>query len=520
MKKYISVVLFSCASISLQAQEVFDALRLGQTDINGTARSQAMSGAFGALGGDLSAMGLNPAGSAIFSNNQWGLSLSDNIVKNKTNYYDTRTQSSKNSINLNQAGAVFVFENYDPNSKWNKFSLGLNYEKTGNYENDVFSAGTSKNSIANYFLSYANDFNGVPGIRLGDLQNIRLTNDSYEKATFADQQAALGYQAYIFEPIPFAADPNNYNDPNIQAYSSNVILGGDYKQENSMVTSGGTSKFTFNAAAQYDNWLSIGLNLNSHTTDYKQSTSFLEITTLPLDANYQVNNVRFNNRIHTTGGGFSMQVGAIAKVNKMLRLGLTYESPTWYELTDEISQDLRSVSTKEVAGLPAPLPADVADPKLTKVLDPYSIQTPGKLTVSGALIFAKNGLLSIDASTKDYSNSNFGPSSDFRRVNNQLAKNLTNSVEIKVGGEYRIKQLSLRGGFRTEQSPYKDKKIMSDLVGFSSGLGYTWGDTKLDFAFSQTRRTSQNQFFYQGFTDASTTRAINNNATLTLTFEL
>jgi hypothetical protein len=40
-----------------------------------------MSGAFGALGGDLSSLNVNPAGSAVFSNNQMGLTLSNYNVK-------------------------------------------------------------------------------------------------------------------------------------------------------------------------------------------------------------------------------------------------------------------------------------------------------------------------------------------------------------------------------------------------------------------------------------------------------
>lgn len=35
-------------------------------NINGTARYNAMSGAFGALGGDLSSIETNPAGAAVF----------------------------------------------------------------------------------------------------------------------------------------------------------------------------------------------------------------------------------------------------------------------------------------------------------------------------------------------------------------------------------------------------------------------------------------------------------------------
>ena len=45
----------------------------------GSARFQSMGGAFGALGGDLSAININPAGSAVFIDNQYELSFSNKI---------------------------------------------------------------------------------------------------------------------------------------------------------------------------------------------------------------------------------------------------------------------------------------------------------------------------------------------------------------------------------------------------------------------------------------------------------
>jgi hypothetical protein len=38
------------------------------------------------------------------------------------------------------------------------------------------------------------------------------------------------------------------------------------------------------------------------------------------------------------------QVGAIAKVTNEMRVGLAYESSTWYNLSDELSQKLVSVA--------------------------------------------------------------------------------------------------------------------------------------------------------------------------------
>jgi long-subunit fatty acid transport protein len=55
--------------------------------------------------------------------------------------------------------------------------------------------------------------------------------------------------------------------------------------------------------------------------------------------------LRFDNDLYTYGTGFSFQVGAIAKVTNEMRVGLAYESSTWYNLSDELSQKLVSVSS-------------------------------------------------------------------------------------------------------------------------------------------------------------------------------
>ena len=69
MKKTIlAVFLFS--AFGLMGQEAFDALRYSQSEINGTARSIGMANAFGALGGDLTALGINPAGIAVYRSSE------------------------------------------------------------------------------------------------------------------------------------------------------------------------------------------------------------------------------------------------------------------------------------------------------------------------------------------------------------------------------------------------------------------------------------------------------------------
>ncbi|MDI1305550.1 MAG: UPF0164 family protein, partial [bacterium] len=108
MKKILFLLLTGFTFSAVQSQEIKDAMRYAQDNLNGTARFRAMGGAFGALGGDLSSLNINPAGSAVFANNQVGVTLSSYNTKNNSNYFGTTTEEKDNSFDLNQAGGVFV----------------------------------------------------------------------------------------------------------------------------------------------------------------------------------------------------------------------------------------------------------------------------------------------------------------------------------------------------------------------------------------------------------------------------
>lgn len=500
MKKIFFLLITGLTVSVSHSQEVSDAVRYAQDNLTGTARFRAMSGAFGAVGGDLSATTVNPAGSAIFNNNQVGVTFSNQNIKNNSNYFGTQTSDKDNSFILNQAGGVFVFNNYNPNTKWKKIAIGASYENSNNFNNNVFSAGTNPtNSIDKYFLSYAN------GIPLGDIVNI-----PYKDMFYDEQQAYFGYRGYVINPV---AD----TDGNTQ-YVSNVPAGGNYYHENEIYSRGYNSKVSFNISTSYDDKIYFGANLNAHITDYRRTTSFYEDNSNPLEPQETISSLRFNNDIYTYGNGFSFQLGAIAKVTEAFRLGIAYESNTWYELYDEVSQSLYT-TTQADGGQPI---NNSINPNVVNVYESYTLQTPGKTTFSAAYVFGKSGLISVDYAIKDYSNTKFKPTNDpgFRGLNNDISNQLTNNGELRVGAEYKIKQLSLRGGYRFEGSPYKDGTTIGDLTSYSAGLGYNFGGTKVDLAYSYLERKSNQGFFATGFTDGANISSKLNNVTMTVLFEL
>ncbi|HEY0091954.1 MAG TPA: outer membrane protein transport protein [Flavobacterium sp.] len=498
MKRILFIISFF--SLGASAQEIPDALRYAQENLNGTARFRAMAGAFGAVGGDLSSLNVNPAGSAIFATNQIGLTLSNYNLSTESKYFGSENIEHDYTLDLNQAGGVLVFNNDDSKSDWKKFTIGLNYENTNNFDNTIFTSGVNpNNSISNYFLSYANQNGGVP-------LNV-LTDSFYEELSFQHAQAYLGYQGFIINPVE--------DVPGNAAYVSAVPQGSFYHESTSVAT-GYNGKLTLNLAASYKDRLYFGVNFNSYYTDYWQSSSFLEEN--DNDPSGASQRIRFNNDLYTYGSGFSFQAGAIGKVTESFRLGLSYDSPTWYRLNDELSQYVSNFvidPETNVASIDA-----IVDPNVIIVYDTYRLRTPGKWTGSMAYVFGKLGLLSVDYSIKDYSKMQYAPQNDFGGVNNVMTNTLDMASELRIGAEHRIKQWSLRAGYRWEQSPYRDSETIGDLMSYSGGLGYDFGRARLDLSYAYIHKDINQPMFTQGFTDAPEVHKISNNVSLSLFFAL
>ena len=474
--------------IYAQQITINEALKLAVDNITGTARFRAMGGAFGALGGDLSSITQNPAGSVFFNNNFGTVTGSSFNTRNSSSYFGTNTSDRNYSLDLNQIGAVFVFEDKQNMSDWKKFSLAFNYENKNNFDNSTFIAGVNpSNSIGNYFLNLAQ------GIPLNT-----LNNQNFVDLGFNAQQAFLGYDTYIFDPSSNST------------YFTNVPLGGNFYQENQTFTSGYNGKFIVNFASSYKDVLMIGMNLNFHFVDIRRNFSVFESNDNPLyNEGSTIREILFENQLNTLGNGFSFNLGAIVKPTEYMRVGLSYESPTWYRLSDDLTQGVATRSLNNPDGVEFP-----RSYQPTILYAPYNIQTPGRWTGSLGFIIQKRGLLSLDVSSKDYSNTRFRPTNEFRNVNNSMSTNLTDAFEVRLGGEYKIKQFALRGGYRFDQSPFKVSQAMGDLSSYSSGIGYYFGNSRIDIAYTYEQRDMNLSLISSGMTDTARIGRYNNNVTL------
>ena len=483
MRSLFYLGAMSIMSQFLVSQTLNDITYLTKTGLNGSARYTSMAGAFGALGGDLTAISNNPAASSVFLNTEIGGSINFQARKNEGKYSGESRSMDEEAFYFDQFGAVFVFNNTDEENPWSRISAAINVNRIANFDQQTSLSGNNNKSIADYFLYFAN------GIAFEDIQlyDNETISDIYrylgDEIGFGAQQGFLGYQSYIIDPF-------SSNDLE-KSYLSN-ITSSKYGNNLEIVNSGFHRKTSFNFSAFYQNILHLGVNLNSHKLEFRNNQDFFEGEH---DLNSFVYDVNFSNDLISYGNGFSIQFGAILKLKK-IRLGASYDSPQWIDIQDETQQKLSAYRFDNGFEI-----QEIIDPEITNSYSPYRLKIPSKTSLSFAYIFDIVGLISIDYSTQNLSNSylNQDSASDFlNTVNTQINQTLNPINTLKIGGEYRLKDISLRAGY-FYQSKNQDIDIDIDQA-ITLGIGFDFGGSNLNISFIKFEQNQNFNLFSKGLT--------------------
>ena len=480
MKHYFKAILLLFFVTSMNGQSLQDILRYSTSDLNGTARYTAMGGAFGALGGDFGALNNNPAAGSVFEHTQFSITTSS--IRNQTNatYFESSYESKNRDSEFDQVGFALVLKN-TIESPWSKISFAFNYQKTANF-NDAFEAdGYNSTGVDQYFLNNAQGF---------ELSNFQIRSDENESdlylylgenVGFDAQQGFLGYQSFIIDAV--------VDESTNRAYISNVSSGSEgYLHEYVTQRSGGIKKYTFNFSGEYLNKYNVGININSHKLEYREVNDFYE-------GNYAdsstLNAFRFNNELLSFGEGVSFQVGAIAKLNKQIRFGLSYESPTWFSITEETTEFVASNDGSNIT----------IEPDVINIYPEYRFKTPSKYSGSFAYIFGQKGLISVDYTQVNFDNAQFNEPNDgsLNKQNDAIKNNVNAAGILRVGGEYRFGNYSIRAGYIKQGASLKNFDNSSSSKSIGGGINF--GGSSLDLSIVNSEFNGQQQLFSTGLTD-------------------
>lgn len=450
----LSMVAIVAASGEVYAQYSADALRFSQTPFGSTARFKAI-GAQTGVGGDLSSVGSNPAGIGLFTRSEFSLTPEFNSFTSDAQYLGQRNIGRKDQMSLAHAAVVWNSTVTKPkgaplNKGWISFNFGLGYNRTKGYGNNVnFSGKNGANSVADYYSEIATDNYGAPGtLPAGTLE--RMAYDNY----------LIGYDAagYYFPET----DVNNV-------------------QTNNTDRTGSQSELNFAFGANYENKFYIGASIGLASINYNSFSEYKEDGyNVTEKSNYKLS---FKQKQLTNGSGINAKVGAIFRPSPNVRIGATFQSPTWYTIDDSYSEKLDTRYAKSVNGATEYLNDE-------EVYDfSYKLRTPMKLSGGIGYFFGNQGFISADVDFVDYSTINFLPidnsSSDVIGDNNRaVLGNYKSAVNYRLGAEYKIESIMLRAGYGVQGNPYKNLSNADlNTSTYSGGLGYRVKNYYVDLTY-------------------------------------
>jgi len=474
MKKILIAVAVILNCSMIMAQTEFDAFKVVQTDINGTARYMSMAGAFGALGGDASAIKDNPAGLGIYRSSEFSgtvnlLSQSSTSKWNSVNGTGDLYNTNLNSLSLVFASPTWRNESGTQGLLSSNFSFAYNRLKNINRSINIKS-GSAISSMTDYMAYFTND---IPKNDLTYIEN--------------------SYEPFDNNNIPWISilakegELMNESVDNNGASSWSSILGSteSVTPHYTVYEKGYVDEYSMGWAGNFSNIFYFGTTLNLQYINYSSVSNYSE----SFAANGGLN---LNNEITTRGAGVNLKVGAIFSPLDFLRIGLAIHTPTIYALSDNYDANLDYDTT--ISGY-IKTPGDGSD---------YQIQSPMKINLSAAFLAGKKGLISAEYNYDRYSTtrlrSETGDASEFEDENSTMGEVLNDVRTIKIGGEYRLSDnFSLRAGYANSSAGNKadaaklmryntvrtdtEYYINNGINYLTAGFGYHESNWFVDFAY-------------------------------------
>ena len=462
MKRFITVLtLVITVPFFVQAQDLSDALRFSNFQIQGTARSGAMGNAFGALGGDFTSASINPAGLGLYRSSELVFTPTFGQNQVETTYRNNLMTDSKYNFLFNNLSYVAAMPTRNQSETGLvSVNVGIGYNKLKDF-NSTMMAGA--NNLDRSFLDY-----------------------------FADN-ATVGNWSDFYEKLAWDADLLLYDEDQGIYWHDLEEAGYGQNQRKSISRIGYMNEYSLAAGFNFNHKLYIGASVGIVDAYYKESTELRE-----WDTNNSIqyfNEMQFDTYLRTGGTGYNGKLGIIFKPVNELRLGASIHTPTFYNLRDVFETSMYSSLTYD----------DGTD--TYKKVSPYSeydydLETPPRATLSAAYVIANTGLISIDYEFTDYSSISLrrgGDGYSFVDENSEIAEVYRSVGNLRIGGELLVSSnISLRAGFENYPSPFNNQALGASqpnadakLNVFSGGLGYRTGGFFFDIAY----RYSKENFF-------------------------
>lgn len=442
-----------------QAQYVEDLVRYSEQNIQGTARFNAMGGAFSSLGSNLTATSVNPAATATFIRSEFEASLGINTASTKTNYLNETTSGFNLRPSIPQWGlAISIIP--EKKRKWISINIGVAYNRMQSYNQNLkMSGSTSDHSLAEFFVNSAN---GIPSDFL------------IEDRPFGAHHA---YDTYVIDP-----DTNTFDQ-----YTTQITEG--ETQDIFFRRRGRMGETMFTTGINFFNRVYIGGGLGYVKTTFEQRDRYYMKNNAD---NPDLDTYIFNSDLSANGSGINAKIGVIGKVSQNIKIGSYIHTPTLLQVQETFSASMSSEFTNGDEYQSQELEGETS----------YITTTPMRYGFSVAFANPNFGAMSVEAERTLYQKGKFTSDESFLEttpedelyfedITAQAQQLLQPAWNIKMGVEIPTKFCAVRAGFRYLQSPYKtsESEFQTPTMVYSAGLGFKAKRVTIDYSVQYVTRT-------------------------------
>ena len=445
MKRIITIVALLFPLVAAFAQGTDDACLFSQTYYQGTAKALGMGNALGAVGGDMTALCVNPAGMGLYRGQELAASLGlfDNL--SHSTYYGTTANANTLRLTLPNIGYV-------------------NAKQRSNYRNLRF----TQFGIA---LTRTNDFNEHTLARGINPSSSKIDSYLAQIDGYSPQDIKNDFPYDIF-PAWSTYLIDIYEDDEGEYYGSPVPQGGIWQgRENTF--KGRSEEWTFAGSANYNEDLFLGVSIGLNHVKRTGTRVFEEW--MPEDANEGTgfSQWSFTESIASTGWGGNIKTGFIYHANNWLRIGAAFHSPTIFNFNEtwqtETEAEINQFLNKHIS------PESHYE---------YTFIKPLKWVGSMAFVVGQEAIVCFDAEYQNYGSARFRADDwDYDATNESIKSAFGPSFNFRIGSEWRTGNTYLRVGAGYYGSPFGFGKPNGSVKKASIGISLPAGEVILDFAY-------------------------------------
>jgi len=458
MKRLTFINLLMLISvIQVLSQTALDALRYSRIFYNGTARFTGTGGAFGSLGADFSTLATNPAGIAMYRSSEFTISPAFYIGYNKSEYNHTFGRDSEVNFALSNFGFVYTIFTGKANRSGGirSVNIGFGMNRQNDFNERVFIQGPNHtSSILNSFTDILN----TPPVTKPNMVRYDYPFD-----------IGLAYDCGLI-----------FYDSIQKHYFSDMPDGGVF-QEKLIRNWGSINEFDLAFGSNIADKLYIGLTIGIPSIRYFSESIYREYDTGDSIPYFQSLSYSYN--YSTTGTGVNFKLGLIYRPANWVRFGAAIHTPTWYPDVNDYYNSYMAATYDSVLNYPAQ-----ASPE---GFYNYQMMTPFRAIGSLALFIGNLGFISGEYEYVAYNQARYkAPGDDFEDINTVIRNDYSSPVNFRIGTEWRILIMRIRGGFGYYGSPDRSGDIGPRYI-ISGGFGVHLQRFFADIAYQWTKSESQ-----------------------------